>query len=258
MSSDGEAWGKYLHRVLATELVTPAIRELWLAPLDARLPYVPGQYVLLSDTAHRLPQRSYSIANAPRADGRVSLLVTRFPGGFTSGWVHDALQAGDDVALEGPYGTFVLSDDRECPVLLLAAGSGLAPIRTLAESLLADDPARNVTLFFSARTSADAIDHARFEEWMRKYSRFRYLLTLTRDPAAGLHQRIPELLPEKFATLGGWEVFTAGPSGFVTGCASAARALGASATAVHTEEFFADPEPWTDAPPLAPREDTRR
>ena len=256
--SDGQEWDKYRYRVVTAEAVTPAIRELWLAPSDGKLPYRPGQYVLLSDAEHRLPQRSYSVANAPRADGRVSLLVTRFPGGFTSGWVHDVLQADDEVALEGPYGSFVLGEDRERPILLLAAGSGLAPIRTLAESLLADDSARKVTLFFSARTAADAIDDARFQEWVHTHPRFRYLLTLTRDPAAPRHRRIPELLPEEFGSLHGWEIFVAGPSGFVTACAAVARSLGASAIAVHTEEFFADPEPWTKAPPTAPEGSVRR
>lgn len=256
--SDGQEWDKYRYRVVTAEAVTPAIRELWLAPINHKLPYQPGHYVLLSDAAHQLPQRSYSLANAPRADGHVSLLVTRFPEGITSGWVHDVLQPDDEVALEGPYGSFVLGEDRERPILLLAAGSGLAPIRTLAESLLADDPARKVTLFFSARTAADTIDHARFQDWAHTHPAFRYLLTLTRDAAAPRHQRIPELLPEEFGSLRGWEVFLAGPSGFVTDCAAVARTLGASAIAVHTEEFFADPEPWTKAPPAAPEGSVRR
>ena len=50
----------------------------------------------------------------------------------------------------------------------------------------------------------------------------------------------------------------AASSGFVTDCAVVARALGASATAVHTEEFFADPEPWTEAPPAAPEGSVRQ
>jgi CDP-4-dehydro-6-deoxyglucose reductase len=256
--SDNQSWGEYRYRVVTATALTPAIRELRLAPRDDALLYQAGQYVLLSDTGHQLPQRSYSLANAPRADGQVRLLVTRFPGGLVSGWVHDILQPGDDVTLEGPYGSFLPGKDRTRPILLLAAGSGLAPICALAESLLADDAGRRVTLFFSARTSADTIDHARFQDWTHTYPGFRYLLTLTRDPAAPLHRRIPELLPEALGSLNGWEVFAAGPSGFVTGCAAAARALGAAAPAVHTEEFFADPQPWTGAPPATPKTSVRR
>lgn len=247
--SDAAPRGEYRCIVLTSTAVTPVIRELWLAPCEDALEYRAGQYVLLGDLAHRLPQRSYSIANAPRTDGRISLLVTRFPDGPVSGWVHEALKPGDEVGLGGPYGTFLLDDRDDGPVLLLAAGSGLAPIRALAEAALTTDPARRMTLFFSARTAVDKIDYTRFVEWQRAHTGFRFLLTLTRDPAAPRHQRIPELLPDTFGNLRGWEVFAAGSTGFVIGCAAAARALGAQAAAVHTEEFFGDPQPWTEIPP---------
>ncbi len=69
------------------------------------------------------PPRSYSIANAPRPDGQVSLLVTRMSGGAST-WVHEGLRVGEQVTLTGPHGTFV-SDPRQAgPVLLLAADPG--------------------------------------------------------------------------------------------------------------------------------------
>lgn len=253
--STSAPWGEFRFRVATSGLVTPVIRELWLAPSDGMLAYRAGQYVLLGDSAHRLPQRSYSIANAPRADGRISLLVTRYPEGPVSGWVHDALEPGDEVALNGPYGTFVPGDGHD-RVLLLAAGSGLAPIRALAEDLLAKAPARPVTLFFSVRSAEHAIDRARFEEWERLHPCFRFLLTFTRDPGARMHRRIPGLLAGKLGNLAGWETYIAGPSGFVVDCAKAAVAAGADPSAVHTEEFFADPQPWTDTPPAVPEPGT--
>ena len=255
-ASDTQLWAAYRYEVVDTTAVTPVIRELWLAPRGRAMSYSSGQYVLLGDVAHRLPPRAYSLANAPRADGKVSLLVTRFSGGPMSGWVHGTLRVGDEVVLDGPYGTFVPGNERDSPVLLLAAGSGLAPIRALAEDFLAEQPARRATLFFSARTAADTIDHARFQDWTRRFRGFRYLLTLTRDPAAKQHRRIPELLPHTYADLRGWEVFVAGPTGFVVDCAERANALGA--VDVHTEEFFADPEPWADRPPVVASREVNR
>lgn len=252
------SWGEYRYRVLTSTAVTPVIRELVLQPVDAALVYQAGQYVLLGDLVHRLPQRSYSIANAPREDGRTSLLVTYYPSGPVSHWVHHALRPGDDVLMAGPYGTFVADAAEDAPILLLAAGSGLAPIRALGEDLLARNSDRKLTLFFSARSAEHAIDRARLDEWQAMHPGFRFLLTLTRDPVAPMHRRIPELLPECFESLHGWQVFASGPSGFVTGCAAAARALGADAGAVHTEEFFADPQPWIDNPPATPQSSLSR
>jgi len=243
------SWNDYPYRVLSNRSVTPVIRELQLTPDEDVLPYKPGQYVLLNDRRYEVPPRSYSVANAPRPDGRISLLVTRVPDGPTSRWVHEELRADSPVMLAGPYGTFMPDPDRTGPVLLLAAGSGLAPARALAEALLdAPDP-RQVTLFFSARSSADTIDHARWLDWENTRSGFRYLLTLTRDPHASEHARIPDLLPGVLGDLTGWEVFASGPPGFVTGCATVAEKLGAERSAVHTEEFFTEPQPWTDHPP---------
>ncbi|MEO6881816.1 MAG: FAD-binding oxidoreductase [Mycobacteriaceae bacterium] len=238
------------YRVRQSTLVTPVIRALELTPTDTVVTYAPGQYVLCNDAELRLPPRSYSVANAPRPDGSISLLVTRVPGGETSTWVHDRLRVGEPVLLTGPYGTFVPDPDRSGPVLLLAAGSGLAPLRALAQSLLVARPRRAVTLFVSARTGADSIDHAHFQELARAQPSFRYLRTLTRVPVAPERPHIPDRLGDAFASLGGWEVFTAGPPGFVTACARAAQAQGADPAAVHTEEFFVEPQPWVGRPPV--------
>lgn len=247
--SDDTAWDEHPYRVRDSRLVTSVIQALELTPSATAVAYAPGQYVLVNDADFQLPPRSYSIANAPRPDGSVSLLVTRVPGGETSSWVHDRLRVGEPVVLTGPYGTFVPDPDRTGPVLLLAAGSGLAPVRALAQALLQARPRRAVTLFFSARTGADSIDHAHLEEMARAQPSFRYLRTLTRVPDSPARPHIPERLAGALGELSGWEVFTSGPPGFVTACAGAAQALGADPAAVHTEEFFVDPQPWVVQPP---------
>lgn len=248
MSQDTVA-DEHPYRVRQSRLVTPVIRALELTPTATAVAYAPGQYVLCNDVELRLPPRSYSVANAPRPDGSISLLVTRVPGGETSTWMHERLRVGEPVVLTGPYGTFVPDPDRSGPVLLLAAGSGLAPSRALVQSLLAARPRRALRLFFSARTGADSIDHAHFQELAREQPSFRYLRTLTRGPDAPDRPHIPERLADAFGSLSGWEVFTAGPPGFVTACARVAQALGADPAAVHTEEFFVDPQPWVGRPP---------
>lgn len=247
--SAGMRGNDYPYRVRSTRVVTPVIRELHLAPDDRVLTYKPGQYVQLSDRQAQLPPRAYSVANAPRADGTISLLVTRVASGPTSSWVHEQLHAESPVMLSGPYGTFVPDPDQSGPVLLLAAGSGLAPARALAEALLDAARSRPVTLFFSARTGADLIDDVQWTDWAHTRNDFHYIRTLTRDATAPLHQRIPDLLSTAVGDLTGWEVFVSGPPGFVTGAAAAAERLGAERAAVHTEEFFTEPQPWTSIPP---------
>ncbi len=229
------------YRVVDFEPCTATIAQLCLRPPAPILRYRAGQYLVLEDRDHAIPPRSYSIANAPRADGTISMFVTRVPGGHTSSWIHDRLHVGDEVRLSGPYGTFVDEPESSAPALFLAAGSGLAPIRALIEAALASRDDRALTLIFSARTEADVIDRERFARWRRRHPNFRFLRTLTRAGGDPPHGRIPALLPTLYDGLADHDVFIAGAPGFVSDCAAAAEALGAPPACVHTEAFFAEP-----------------
>lgn len=242
------------YQVLAIEHCTPTIVELWLRPVGGPLEYLPGEYVLLEDREHRVPPRSYSIANAPRRDGVISLLVTGVSGGQTSAWVHQRLRVGEQVAISGPYGTFVADPTSTAPTLFLAAGSGLAPVRALLEAAVSANGRPSLTLIFSARTEADVIDRDRFEAWQARHPQFRFVRTLTRSAGPRPHGRIPELLPTLYQDLDGHDVFIAGAPAFVRACAAAADALGASRARVHTEVFFAEPQPWSGATPQAEKQ----
>lgn len=237
------------HVVEALERRTPTIVELVLCPVGAPLRYLPGQYVLLGDLEYRLPVRSYSVANAPRDSGELTLLVTEVEGGETSGWVHHRLRSGDRVSVSGPYGSFLTDPESDAPALYLAGGSGLAPVRALAEAAVAAGRPGSATLFFSARSEADLIDADRFARWQRERPGFRYLRTLTRAEGAPPLGRIPALLPELFPDLDGWDVFVAGASGFVQACTEAARACGARPGRLRSEAFFEEPHPWRGTVP---------
>jgi CDP-4-dehydro-6-deoxyglucose reductase len=167
------------YRVVAIENVTPTI-ELWLWPLGAPLDYLPGEYVLIEDHSGEIPPRSYSIANTPRSDRLISMLVTRVPGGATSNWIHDGLEVGDELILSGTYGSFVDDPASTAPGLFLAAGSGLAPIRALIDAGLAAGVRQSLTLIFSARTPGDVIDRERFAGWGSRHPQFRFIRALTR------------------------------------------------------------------------------
>lgn len=238
--------------VAAKRRRTPTIAELLLRPDGAPLRYQPGQYVLLGDRDAGLVTRSYSIANAPRHDGLISLLVTRVPGGQVSSWVHDVVRPGGRVLVSGPYGSFTAVPGERAPVLLLAGGSGLAPVRALAEAAVRCRTHAPVVLFFSARTERDLIDDERFRGWQRRRpGSFRYLRTLTRADGPPPTGRIPAILGGWPGDLSGWRVYAAGAPGFVTACAAAARARGTRSSRVRTEEFFTEPRLWGAAQPTA-------
>lgn len=224
--------------VAATRQSEPIV-ELIARPCgEDPIEFQPGQYVLLEDLDHRLTPRSYSIANPPRPDGSLSFLVTRVPGGHLSPWIHDELKPGNRVSITGPFGTFTAEAESGGPVLYLAAGSGLAPIRALIEAGLESDPSRSRTIVFSARTEDDVIDRARFEAFDRDHPAFRFIRTLTRGGGPGPHGRVPGLVADLCGDLDGYDVYIAGGAGFVASCAVAVEASGARPKRTRTEPFF--------------------
>jgi CDP-4-dehydro-6-deoxyglucose reductase len=223
---------------------TPRIVELTLLPLAQPLRFWPGQYVTLGGGRVGLPDRSYSIANAPRPDGAIVLQIARAEGGATSVWVHDEVQVGDLLRLSGPYGTFIGDPSVNSPVLCLAAGSGLAPILSLAEAALRRGYAAPVGLIFSARTRDDVYDQGLMAYWQMKHRNFRFIPTLTREEASGMqHGRIPEFLPKLYPDLSATSVFIAGAPEFVDACVAACKRLGAVDALLHTEGFFSQDLP---------------
>ncbi|NML18569.1 2Fe-2S iron-sulfur cluster-binding protein [Azohydromonas caseinilytica] len=227
---------------------TPRIVELRLRPVGQPMRYWPGQYVMLGDARAGAPPRPYSIANAPRPDGEITLQVTRVDAGTTSRWVHEQLQPGSRVKLAGPYGTFIGDPSVDTPVLCMAAGSGLAPILSLAEAALRRGFKRPVTLLFSARTREDLYAAGLLEYWQAKHRSFTFRPTLTQDSGPGLHGRIPQLLPDLFKDLSGFSVFVAGAPGFVADCVEAAKRLGAQGPLIHTEGYFGQALAMTPPP----------
>jgi CDP-4-dehydro-6-deoxyglucose reductase, E3 len=227
---------------------TPRIVELRLRPMGDPLRYWPGQYVMLGDPAAGAPLRPYSIANAPRPDGELALLVTRAEDGRTSAWVHDTLVPGARATLSGPYGAFIGDPATDTPVLCIAAGSGLAPILALTDAALRRGFPHPVTLLFSARTEEDVFDRGLMAWWEARHRRFRFLVTLTRQPGAELSGRAPEVLSGLFPTLADHSVFVAGGPEFVADCLAAVRALGARDELVHTEAYHRVHEAEVPAP----------
>jgi propane monooxygenase reductase component len=139
--------------VVAVEALTHDIRRLELEVVEpAGFSFLPGQYVDVwvpeSDA-----RRSFSMANLP-GDGRIELIVKRYPGGRFSSLLDGAIAVGDELRFTGPYGAFHLRDS-DRPVLMVAGGSGMAPILSLLRALADAGTDRPVRFFYGARSEQD-------------------------------------------------------------------------------------------------------
>lgn len=232
---------------------TPRITEFVLKPVGKPMRFWPGQYLVLGDESRGAPPRCYSIANAPKPDGEINLHITRVDDGATSRWLHDSVQVGDFIKVSGAYGTFIGDPSVDTPVLCLAAGSGLAPIMSLADAALRRGYNQPVTLVFSGKTKEDIYCQGSMALWQARNRRFRFVPTLTQEKHDGLMGRIPAVLPGLFQDLSNHSIFIAGSPDFVEACVTAVKALGAKADQIHSEGYFPQHKP--EQPPadrLAP------
>jgi len=218
---------------------TPRIAELHLMPLGTPMRFWPGQYVAIRAPNRPSEPRHYSLANASRPDGMIVLQVTRADDGITSTWLHDDVAVGSILPVSGPYGTFIGDPKAETPVLCLAAGSGLAPLLSLADGALRRGYSPPVTLLFSARMADDVYAQGQLAYWSHIYRNFKSLITLTREKREGmLHGRIPDILPSLFQDLSEYSVFIAGTTAFSDACIAAVKRLGARDQFIHMEKFI--------------------
>ena len=136
-----------------------AILQLQL-PANDRLQYHAGQYVefILRDGA----RRSYSMANAPHTQvdkPGIELHLRHLPGGKFTDHVFGAMKEKDILRMEGPFGSFFLREDSDKPMILLASGTGFAPIKAIIEHLQHTNSQRQAVLYWGCRSKADLYLH---------------------------------------------------------------------------------------------------
>jgi NAD(P)H-flavin reductase/ferredoxin len=225
-------------RVVAQQKVTHDITRLSVQ-LDEPMPYKAGQFASLGIDGVEGVVRSYSFATPPRADGQVSFLVRKVPGGRVSSLINDEDLVGRSVRVEGPSGDFWLRPG-EAPLMLVAGGSGLAPILAILHEALAAGVSRSVTLLFGAREARDlyALDEIASiaRAWPGAF-RFVPVLSAAGDDATWKGER--GLVTEKIRSflVPGSHALLCGPPGMVDAAAAVLREQGVRREDIHFDRF---------------------
>ncbi|ATE62336.1 CDP-6-deoxy-delta-3,4-glucoseen reductase [Thauera sinica] len=212
--------------------------------IDLKLPasesfqFRAGQYidVLLADGR----RRSFSIANAPHDAGHIELHVRRIDGGRFTAQVFDAMKEKDILRFEGPLGGFWLREESARPVLLLAGGTGFAPIKAIVEHARHTGMSRPMTLYWGSRDRAGLYLDELARAWQDSLPGFTYVPVLSEilpeDAWTGrrglVHQAVLDDLPD----LSGHEVYACGSPAMV----DAARDSFTRTRGLPEGQFFAD------------------
>ncbi|MEN9631025.1 MAG: hypothetical protein RJA10_4253 [Pseudomonadota bacterium] len=229
-------------RVLHIERAAPDVIVLRTQlPANQNFQYRAGQYIefILRDGS----RRSYSMANAPSQVGAppsIELHLRHLPGGKFTDMAFSTLKEKDILRMEGPFGSFFLREENPKPIVLLASGTGFAPIQALIQHMQDKGITRPATLYWGCRRKADLYRHEACLRMAETVPWLRYVPVLS-EPTADdawqgrtgfVHHAVMADLPD----LSGHQVYACGVPVMV----DAAQRDFTSRCRLPADEFFAD------------------
>ena len=212
----GQQVQEYVATVDRLEALTHDIRWLRLRLEEpAAMTFVAGQFIEVAIPGSRDEWRSYSMANPPSEGDRVDLIIKTIPGGRFSCALEDQIRPGDSLQLRGPFGQFGVRLSHR-PMIMIAGGSGMAPILAMLRDLERTGNDREVTYFYGARTDRDLFLLDELNELARRNAWFTFVPALS-DPSrnagtwAGETGLITEVLERHLPSTRGHEAYLCGP-----------------------------------------------
>ncbi len=196
-----------------------------------------GQYIdiLLKDGR----KRSFSMANVSVPGGNIELHIRHVPGGAFTEQVFTTMKARDILRFNGPLGTFYLRDESNKPVILLAGGTGFAPIKAIVEQAIINKSQRPMYIYWGAKARIDLYLPDLGPSWAATHSNLHYIPVLsapsTEDEWAGRTGFVHEAVTVDFPNLADFQVYACGSPAMIDAAKRDFLAAG-----LPEEEFFAD------------------
>jgi CDP-4-dehydro-6-deoxyglucose reductase, E3 len=226
-------------RVMALEKLSPDVMKISLqVPANDPLQYHAGQYVefILRDGS----RRSYSMANAVHKGPQLELHIRHLPGGKFTDHVFSAMKEKEILRVEGPFGSFYLREESSMPMVLLASGTGFAPIKALIEHMQLKNITRPAVLYWCGRRPHDLYMDTWVRERCAEMPNLHYVPVISdalpEDAWAGRSGFVHRAVMEDFADLSGHQVYACGAPIVV----DSARADFVAKCGLSADEFYAD------------------
>lgn len=147
-------------------------------PKLEKLQFKAGQYVeFILKNGKR---RAFSIANAPHQDNQLNFHIGLIEGGEFTEYVFNELQAKTILRIEAPLGSFYLREETKKPLIMLAGGTGFAPIKSIIEYMIHNDMNRKIHLYWGARTIKDIYMLDLAKNWAEQYSTIHFTPVLSK------------------------------------------------------------------------------
>jgi CDP-4-dehydro-6-deoxyglucose reductase/ferredoxin-NAD(P)+ reductase (naphthalene dioxygenase ferredoxin-specific) len=230
-------------RVSASEMLTHDVLMLRFA-IESGGPYTfsAGQFAKLQFAFAPDAPRDYSMANTP-ADAELEFHIRVLAGGV-SGQIRDRVRIGDPVRISGPFGTSYLREQHSGPIVAIAGGTGLAPVRSIVRTALDKRLPGAVHLYFGVRAERDVYGEAELRAWEARHPNLRVHVVLSEATQLTDHHRagmVTDAVRADFDSLAGFHAYLAGPPAMVDAASELLREKGVGARDMHADAFYSAP-----------------
>lgn len=219
--------------------LAPDVLQVFLRlPATEQVVFRAGQYldILLDDGG----RRSFSLACPPHDARLLEIHVRLVAGGSFTQRLFEQSRDGALLRIELPLGQFVYQHDPR-PLLLVAGGTGFAPVKSILRQIFEAGPDRNTHLFWGARTQADLYERAWVGELQRRHPSLQFTGVLSADsaaPASGWRQGwVHDEVLRRYPDLAAYEVYAAGPPQMIAAIRTTFAAAGLPAERLFFDSF---------------------
>ncbi len=234
-------------RVERKEKLSHDVMALFLKlPSSEHLQFFAGQYVefLLKDGK----RRAFSLANAPNIDNLLELHLRLIPGGQFTEYVFNEMPDKAILRIEAPFGSFYYREDSKKPMIMVAGGTGFAPIKGVIEHMLHHNIQRDVYLYWGARALEDLYMPELPAAWAAAYPNIKFIPVLSdakpEDNWQGRAGLVHQAVLDDFADMNAFEVYCCGAPAMVEVAHASFVSAGLPEDAFHSDAFnYAKPVP---------------
>lgn len=204
-----------------------------------RLQFLAGQYIDILLSGNQ--RRSFSLATSPLSDELLQLHIRHVPGGHYTGHVFEKMKERDLIRFQGPFGMFFLREDSDRPAVLVAGGTGFAPIKSILEYAFAQGVTRPLHLYWGVRAKRDIYLPELPAQWARDHMNFKFTPVLSEprpeDGWSGRQGWVHEAVAEDYPDLSGHEIYASGPPPMIEALKPMAARHGLPADRLYYDSF---------------------
>jgi CDP-4-dehydro-6-deoxyglucose reductase len=234
-------------RVEGKKQLSHDVMALYLKlPSSEHLQFLAGQYIefLLKDGK----RRAFSLSNAPHADNLLEFHLRLIPGGVFTEYVFNEMPDKAIMRFEGPFGSFYYRDNSQKPMIMVAGGTGFAPIKGIVEHMLHHNIKRDIVIYWGARALEDLYMPELPQAWAEQYEHIKFIPVLSdakpEDQWQGRTGLVHQAVLDDISDLSNFEVYCCGAPAMVEVAHASFQQAGLPEDAFYSDAFnYAKPTP---------------